>query len=267
MKDMKGIIILDKPKRITSFGACDAVRNKLKIKKVGHAGTLDPNVTGVLIIALNKATKLMPLFNKLDKEYEGIAHLHKDVSLKKLKETIKKKFLGKIKQLPPRKSREKRKERERIIYEFKILKKQNKDFNFRVKCEAGTYIRKLIHDLGEELSCGAHMIQLRRTNQGPFSIKQAVKIEKLTQKHIIAVEKIIPKISSIIFITKKAEEELKQGKFLEAEDLEKINGDFKKEQVVAAFSNKKVIALIKPFFNSDIIKKQKGKILKPERII
>jgi len=260
-------VILDKPSGKTSFEVCNEVRNKLNAKKAGHAGTLDPKVTGVLLIALNRATKLMPLFERLDKEYEGKAHLHKDIDLKKIRLTIKNKFLGKIKQLPPKKSRVKRQERERTIYEFKVLRKQDKDFVFKVKCEAGTYIRKLIHDLGQELKVGAHMTLLRRTKQGPFSIKQAVKMENLTEKNIMAAEKLIPMVSPIIFVRKEAVKKLKQGKFLEKEDIEKVKSKFDKEKVVAVFHNKEVIALVKPFFDSQKIKKHKGKILKPERII
>lgn len=263
----KGFIILDKPQGMTSFEACDAVRKKLGAEKAGHAGTLDPNVTGVLLIALNKATKLMPLFEKLDKTYEGKAHLHQDISLQELKKVIKSKFLGKIKQLPPKKSRVARVEREREIYEFKILKKKSKDFWFRVHCEAGTYIRKLIHDLGQELKIGAHMTELRRIKQGPFTIKQSLNLEKLSMKDIIEAEKMIVKVSPIIFVKEKAVEKLRQGKFLFARDIEKIKGGFDKEQVIAAFYDKEVVALVKPFFNSLTIKKQKGYILKPERII
>lgn len=266
-KKEKGFIILDKPSGITSFEACDAVRKKVGAEKAGHAGTLDPNVTGVLIIALNKATKLMPLFEKLDKTYEGKAHLHQNISLKKLKETIKKKFIGKIKQLPPRKSRVARIEREREIYEFSVLKKKNKDFWFKISCQAGTYIRKLIHDLGKELGIGCHMTQLRRLKQGPFTIKQAVTIEKLSKENIIEAEKLIVKVSPIVFVTKNGNEKLKKGMFLFAKDIEKINGCFEKEQVVAAFFKKQVIALVKPFFSSQEIKKQKGYVLKPERVI
>ncbi|MCX8194096.1 MAG: hypothetical protein N3G19_01915 [Candidatus Pacearchaeota archaeon] len=266
-KLQKSFLILEKPQGMTSFEACDAARQKIGAEKAGHAGTLDPNVTGVLLIALNKATKLMPLFERLDKTYEGKAHLHKDVSLKELKETIKKKFLGKIKQVPPKKSRVARIEREREVYEFKILKKKDKDVWFKVHCEAGTYIRKLIHDLGQELKVGAHMAELRRTKQGPFSIKQAVALEKLTEKKVIEAEKLVKKVSPIIFVTKEAREKLRQGKFLFAKDIVKIKGKFDKEQIIAAFYGKEVIALIKPFFNSREIKKQKSYVLKPERII
>jgi len=263
----KGFVILDKPAGMTSFEACDAVRKKLKAEKAGHAGTLDPNVTGILLIALNKATKLMPLFEKLDKTYEGKARLHKEVSLKKLREVIKEKFTGTIKQIPPRKSRVKRIERERKIYEFRILKKQGKDFLFRVACEAGTYIRKLIHDLGVTLGVGAHMTSLKRIRQGPLTIREAVTLDNVNEKKVIEVEKLIARVSPIIYVTKSGSEKLKKGQFLFANEIEKIEGKFEREQIVAAFFDKEVIALVKPFFDSENIKKQKGYVLKPERVI
>lgn len=261
-----GFVILDKPPGMTSFEACDAVRQKLGAEKAGHAGTLDPMVTGVLLIALNKATKLMPLFDSLDKTYEGKAHLHQDISLKELKQVIKNKFIGKIIQLPPRKSRVARVEREREIYEFKILKKQGKDFWFRVSCQKGTYIRKLVHDLGQELK-GSHMTELRRVQQGPFNISKAITLDKLSSKDIIEAEKIVPRVSAIIYVSKEASEKLSQGKFLTAIDIGKIKGKFDKEQVIAALSKDKVIALVKPFFSSYEVKRQKGYVLKPERVL
>jgi len=263
----KGFIILDKPAGMTSFEACDAVRKKLGCDKAGHAGTLDPMVTGVLLVALNKATKLMPLLDKLDKTYEGKAHLHQDILLSKLKKVIKEKFIGKIIQLPPRKSRVKREEREREIYEFKILKKKDRDFWFKVSCQKGTYIRKLMDDLGKALGIGCHMTELRRLKQGPFTIRQAVSLDNVNQDYIIEAEKIIVKVSSIVYVSKDAESRLRQGKFLEADDIEKIRGKFDKDEIVVAFSNNQVIALVKPFFSSLEIKKQEGYVLKPERVI
>jgi H/ACA ribonucleoprotein complex subunit 4 len=263
----KGFIILDKPAGMTSFEACDAVRVKLGAEKAGHAGTLDPNVTGVLLIALEKATKLMPLFDKLDKIYEGKAHLHKDISLQKLKQAIKEKFLGKIKQTPPKKSRVLRVEREREIYEFKVLKKSERDFEFRVHCEKGTYIRKLMDDLGKELGIGTHMTQLRRIKQGPFTIKQAILLERLSKKNIIEAEKLIVKVSPIVYVTREARDKLRQGKFLHSQEIEKIKGSFEKDQIVAAFCRDEVIALVKPFYSSHEIKKQELYVMKPERVI
>ncbi len=97
-------------------------------------------------------------------------HLHKEVEEKVLKETIPK-FIGKIKQLPPIKSAVKRELREREIYEFEVLETKGKDILFRIKCQAGTYIRKICHNFGEALGIGAHMAELRRTQAGPFTEK------------------------------------------------------------------------------------------------
>lgn len=258
-------IILDKPAGITSFDACDIVRRKLQASKAGHAGTLDPMVTGVLLIALNSSTKLMPLLERLDKTYEGTAHLHNDVSLVKLK-TVMKKFQGKIKQIPPRKSRVKRVEREREIFEFNILKKTKRDFSFKVSCEAGTYIRKLINDLGKNLG-GAHMTSLRRTKQGPFTVKQTVRLEKINRKNLVADKKIISKLKiPIIKVDEKTASKLKFGQFLFAREI-KFKNKFDKDAILPVFFNKKVIALARVLYSSKEIRKIKGYVLKPERII
>lgn len=164
-----GIVNIDKPSGPTSFDVSDFVRKTLGLRKTSHFGTLDPKVTGVLPIALNRACKLTGFFLGEDKEYVGIMRLHKDISLKKIKDTIKSRFSGVILQKPPVKSRVKRQEREREIKNFEILEKQGQDILFKVACQGGTYIRKLIHDLGTELGIGAHMLELRRIRAGIFS--------------------------------------------------------------------------------------------------
>src|SRR3990172_658016 len=110
-------------------------------------GTLDPQVSGVLPITLGRACKLSDYFMHKDKEYVGIIRLHEDISEEELKKEIQK-FIGKITQLPPVRSRVKREEREREIKTFEILEKNGKDVLFKTEVEAGTYIRKLIHDIG-----------------------------------------------------------------------------------------------------------------------
>ena len=192
--DLNGFIILNKPEGITSSETCIKVKEILNVKKAGHAGTLDLNVTGVLIIALNNSAKLMPFLNKLDKEYVGKAKIHKDISKKEL-ETRMKEFIGNIKQLPPRKSHVKRQERIRKIYSFKLLNldTKKKEMEFSVRCEAGTYIRKLIHDFGIKIG-GAHMEKLERIKQGPFSIKEGVSLNELNKTKIIKDEEILNKL-------------------------------------------------------------------------
>jgi len=194
-----GIINIDKSSGPTSFNVSDFVRKSLGLRKTSHFGTLDPKVTGVLPIALNRGCKLTGYFLGEDKEYIGIMRIHEDVDLKKIKEVIKKKFIGVIKQIPPVKSRVKRQEREREVKKFELIErgeakplttssesdlqfslvrqnderklgqsKEGKNILFRAEVQGGTYIRKLIDDLGKELGVGAHMLELRRVRAGIF---------------------------------------------------------------------------------------------------
>lgn len=167
------IINLDKPKGPTSHQVSDYVQKILGLKKSGHSGTLDPQVTGVQPIAIGRATRVTQFLLTAPKEYVGIMHLHKPINQETLYKTVKG-FTGKIKQLPPLKSAVKRELREREIYEFEILETKNQDILFRVKCQAGTYIRKLVHDFGQVLEIGAHMAELRRTQAGPFTEKDTL---------------------------------------------------------------------------------------------
>ncbi|MCX8147163.1 MAG: RNA-guided pseudouridylation complex pseudouridine synthase subunit Cbf5, partial [Candidatus Woesearchaeota archaeon] len=112
------------------------------------------------------------------KEYVGIMHIHKDIEEEKIRR-ICKRFVGKINQLPPVRSAVKRKVRQRRVYYFDILEIERRDILFRVGCEAGTYIRKLVHDIGKELGTGAHMVELRRTKVGPFDESTIVTLQDL----------------------------------------------------------------------------------------
>src|SRR5271157_854693 len=139
-----GIINIDKPSGPTSFDVSDFVRkelNEIGVKKTSHFGTLDPQVSGVLPIALNRGCKLTGFFLGEDKEYVGIMRIHEDVPLEKIKKAIKEKFLGKINQLPPLRSRVKRVERQREIKKFEILEEDGQDILFKAEVQGGTYIR------------------------------------------------------------------------------------------------------------------------------
>lgn len=173
---LNGLIILDKPSNYDSHQVTRLIKSILNVDKIGHGGTLDPKVTGVLMIGVGRATRLLEYTLKAGKEYVGIMRLHKNVSLKRLQDVINQKFTGKIKQIPPQKSAVKRQERTREIYEFNVLEKNRNDFLFSVSCESGTYIRKLVHDLGEELGIGAHMLELRRIREGWFKEEEAVSV-------------------------------------------------------------------------------------------
>lgn len=161
------IINIDKPTGPTSFSVDTYIKKTLAVNKTSHFGTLDPMVTGVLPIALGRACRLNEYFMHRNKTYVGIMRLHMEVPMEKLKEELKK-FIGKITQLPPVRSRVKRAERIREVMSFDILEIDGKDVLFKTEVQAGTYIRKLIHDLGLNIG-GAHMLELRRTNAGIFS--------------------------------------------------------------------------------------------------
>jgi H/ACA ribonucleoprotein complex subunit 4 len=173
------ILNIDKPAGCTSFDVVNDIRHLFGLEKCGHFGTLDPMVTGVLPICLGNACRVQEYFMHRDKTYIGVMKLHQEVTRKELDEEMKK-FLGVINQLPPRISRVKRVVRQREIMEFKITRfdKDKKEAEFISKVEAGTYIRKLIDDLGKNIG-GAQMISLRRTQAGLFSDedKEFCKIE------------------------------------------------------------------------------------------
>jgi H/ACA ribonucleoprotein complex subunit 4 len=160
-----GFILLDKPPKTRSRTAAVIAKkliSPLGVTKVGYSGTLDPNVTGLLPLALNSANKAISVLLFGGKEYVALMHLHKEVAEEKLKEILNG-VIGRITQLPPVRSNVKRQYREREVYYLDILDIEGKDVLFKIGVESGTYIRKLIHDMGEKLGVGAHMVELRRT--------------------------------------------------------------------------------------------------------
>jgi len=160
------ILNIDKPTGPTSFQISQFVKKSLAVNKTSHFGTLDPAVTGVLPVGIGRACRLNEYLMHRDKTYVGIMRLHKEISLALLKKTIEK-FIGKIQQLPPVRSRVKRAIREREVKFFEILEIEDKDILFKTQVQAGTYIRKICDDMGKEIG-GAHMLELRRTEAGIF---------------------------------------------------------------------------------------------------
>ncbi|MDO5850976.1 MAG: RNA-guided pseudouridylation complex pseudouridine synthase subunit Cbf5 [Methanobacteriaceae archaeon] len=163
----KGIINVDKPSGPTSHEIDSWVKHILNVGKTGHGGTLDPKVTGVLPMAINTATKSMELLLLSSKAYVCLMRLHEKIDEDKIYEIFDE-FKGKVFQIPPVKSAVKRELRVRSIYENNIIEIDGQDILFDVTCEAGTYIRKYCHDMGEALGIGAHMAELRRIKAGPF---------------------------------------------------------------------------------------------------
>ncbi|MBI2044422.1 RNA-guided pseudouridylation complex pseudouridine synthase subunit Cbf5 [Candidatus Pacearchaeota archaeon] len=256
-----GIINIDKPSGPTSFNVSEFVMKKLNLRKTSHFGTLDPKVTGVLPIALNRACKLTGYFLGEDKAYVGIMRLHDKIPMEKLREVIKEKFTGKIKQTPPVKSRVARIEREREIKNFEILEQDGKDFLFLVHVQGGTYIRKLCDDLGKELEIGAHMLELRRIRAGIFEenseeypsgnlydFEKAVDEykngnEKLLREMIIPGE-IITKLHPIVEIDEECAERVLRGQPIYEKNLVK-RVKIEEGKKISAFSGDRFIGMFR----------------------
>jgi predicted rRNA pseudouridine synthase len=165
--DHAGIIVIDKPRGPSSHQVAAWV-GKILGCQVGHSGTLDPAVSGVLLIMLGNAVRLAPLLLQHDKEYICLMRLHGDVDRERIGK-LAEEFTGRLYQRPPRKSAVKRNLRIREIQKLEILDVDGRLVLFRVQCDAGTYIRSLCHHMGLALGVGAHMQELRRSRSGSFS--------------------------------------------------------------------------------------------------
>jgi tRNA pseudouridine55 synthase len=227
---VSGVIVVDKPPGITSRRAVDRVKRAFGVRKAGHAGTLDPDATGVLIVCLGRATKLFRYLTEGEKEYIGTITLGvetdtQDASGRVIKESevnvteeqvkeVAFGFVGEITQIPPmysairvngrrlyklaRRGQEvERPPRKVTIYELEISRIELPEIDFRVVCSKGTYIRTLASDIGKRLSCGAHLSRLRRIRSGPFTLEMALPLEKiesdpqLAYQYLLSIEEVL----------------------------------------------------------------------------
>ena len=210
---VEGVLLVDKPPTWTSHDVCAFVRKQFKIKKVGHAGTLDPLATGLLVVLLGKATKQSILFSGCDKEYSGVMELGvktdshdkqgkildtrpwEGVSLEEVRKKALQ-FTGEIIQVPPMVSALKhkgvrlyqlarrgvevaREGRPVTVHELNIQKKDGAFVHFSARVSKGTYLRTLVHDLGEVLGCFAALAELRRLQSGNFRYENSVTVDTL----------------------------------------------------------------------------------------
>ncbi len=207
-----GVIVVDKPEGPTSHDVVSTVRRGTGVRKVGHAGTLDPRASGVLVLCMGPATRLSEYLSETAKRYvatirfgestetydaEGsTTSTSSEIPSRTQIEAALEKFRGEIEQVPPpysaiklqgRKAYELARAGESVdldsrsitVYELTLLEYEPPDLKIRVECSAGTYIRSLAHDLGESLSTAAHLSALRRTKAGPFSLDEAVSLDEL----------------------------------------------------------------------------------------
>lgn len=183
------IINIDKPSGPTSFQTDEKIKRWLDLRKTSHFGTLDPKVTGVLPIALNRACKLSDYFMHKDKTYVGVMHLHEKITKERLEKEMKK-FIGKIMQTPPKKSRVKRQEREREVKKFKIIEIKEQDVLFLAEVQAGTYIRKLCLHPNTEVITDVGLAKIKEFYPKPFKIYSSNK-GKIETKEPSKIQKIV----------------------------------------------------------------------------
>ena len=172
-----GIVVVDKPRGPSSHQVTAWVGEILG-RRVGHAGTLDPQVSGVLVVMFGGAVRLAPVLLSHNKEYVCLMRLHGDASREAV-DQVAEEFTGRIYQRPPKKSAVKRNLRIRKIQEIEILDMVGRLVLFRVRCDAGTYIRTLCIHMGYAIGVCAHMQELRRIRSGPFDEAAAVSLHEL----------------------------------------------------------------------------------------
>ncbi len=214
----EGVILINKPKGLTSHDVVDVVRKKLGTKKVGHSGTLDPLAEGLLIILVGRYTKAFPMFSGFDKKYMGILKLGETTSTGDSQGTIlqtnsyenvtepdiKKAFSafeGETNQIPPMVSAlrvngkrlyklarkgvtVKREPRKVTVHSWDVSKVDYPYVEFRVHCSKGMYVRKLAEDIGELLGCGAHMVKILRLAVGPFKLEEAINLDDVNESYL-----------------------------------------------------------------------------------
>jgi tRNA pseudouridine55 synthase len=223
VKELEGVLLVDKPTAHTSHDVVARLRRKLNMRKIGHAGTLDPMATGLLIMLIGKATRISQYLISLDKEYEGTIELGRTTDsqdadgevvetrpVPPLTEaearTAMQSFLGDQYQLPPmysaikidgvplyksaRKGEEIAREPRFIrVMSFDLTRFAPPQLDFRLRSSKGTYVRTIAHDLGQKLGCGAHLSALRRTATDRFNISQALTLDAIEALPIQEIER------------------------------------------------------------------------------
>ena len=222
-KELEGVLLVDKPSEHTSHDVIARLRGKLRMRKIGHAGTLDPMATGLLIVLVGKATRVSQFIISLDKEYEGTIELGKTTDSQDADgETMETRpvpafsepdiraamqgFLGDQYQKPPmfsaikiggvplykmaRKGEDVEREPRFIrVMSWDLTRFALPHLDFRLRCTKGTYVRTLAHDLGSKLGCGAHLCALRRTATDRFNVSQAMTMEEIEALSLPEIEK------------------------------------------------------------------------------
>jgi H/ACA ribonucleoprotein complex subunit 4 len=278
-----GVINLDKPSGPTSHEVAAWTKKILHLQRIGHGGTLDPKVTGILPITLEDSTKIVQVFLHSGKEYICVMKLHGDAEETRVKEVLEE-FQNQIFQKPPLRASVKRQLRTRRIYYIDFLEMNSRNVLFKIGCEGGTYIRKLCYDIGEILGVGAHMQELRRTRAGPFKEStsrvtlhdvaywfgkwEQKKDESLLRKIVQPMETALVLIPKIV-VRDSAVDALCHGANLTAPGVLSVETDIRKGSMVAILTLKgEAVALAQALISTDEIADMKhGTIATLQRVV
>ncbi len=279
-----GVINLDKPAGPTSHEVAAWTKKILGLQSIGHGGTLDPKVTGVLPVTLEDSTKIVQALLHSGKEYVCVMKLHGDAQEIRVKQILEE-FQDQIFQRPPLRSSVKRQLRTRRIYYIDFHELNGRNVLFKVGCEGGTYIRKLCYDIGEILGVGAHMQELRRTRAGPFveNSKSRVtlhdvaywfgewkeqKDEKILHKIIQPMETALALIPKIV-VRDSAVDALCHGANLTAPGVLSAETSIQKGSMIAVLSLKgEAVALAEALISTDeIIELKRGTVATLQRVV
>lgn len=278
-----GLIILDKPPGPTSHETVAWTKRLLKLSKIGHSGTLDPQVSGVLPLGLGEATKALGVLLYGPKEYWALGRFHSLPSKERLGEIIEM-FTGEIFQKPPQRSAVVRQTRTRTIYELEVIEQKERLFLTRILCESGTYVRKLYYDMGEILGPGATMIELRRTRVDQFresdglvtlhelanaySLWEDNKDETKLRNMIKPIEYALSQLKSVV-IRDSTVDAMCHGAQLAIPGILQISPNLKKGDIVGIYTQKgEVVALAESMLSEkEIQDSTKGYAFETKRII
>lgn len=304
---MDGFLNVNKPKGMTSHDVVDEIRKLVGKEKVGHTGTLDPEATGVLPIAIGKATKVIQ-FLEGGKEYRATMRLgittdtqdmtgrvitkSKVVNIpeERIRETFRK-FLGKIEQIPPMVSAVKiggkrlyklaregkrvaRSKKEVEIYNLNLVEYKPPDVIFEVGCSKGTYIRTLCHDMGKTLGPGACLKALVRTTSGIFTLKESHTLEKLgklsnLEKSLVNINEALAHLP-IVKVKENTRESVLNGRPIETSEIRELSLPIKEAELVRVHNSKEsLLAIARALFDIEDLKKiaKEAIAFKPVRVI
>ena len=280
-----GILVIDKPPGMTSHDVVSAVRRKLGVRRVGHGGTLDPDATGVLVVGVGRATRLLSYAQAAPKSYVATGRLgtvtstqdasgeilaERDVVVDRADvEEDARSLVGDIDQTPPRVSAVKvrgerlyrkaqrgeeveREARRVTVYGLRLTSFVPPDFSLEVGCSAGTYVRTLVHDLGSALGCGAHLTTLRRTGSGGFTEDDAVALEDVTPDSLRPPLEVVAHLPRVE-VPEETVPLVRNGRRLPLDD----DRAHDEGSEVALVSNGRLLAVYR----------RRGRELKPERVV